>query len=80
MIFRLSDYSDENAVANDHSPSKDYANNLNASDQERDLFLNNVDDEEKVDAIDKPDVLDDLQVDSMIDENEEAEDEEFFDL
>ena len=80
MIFRLSDYSHENAVANDHSPSKDYGNNLNALDQERDLFLNNVDDEEKVDAIDKPDVLDDLQVDSMIDENEEAEDEEFFDL
>ena len=80
LIFRLSDYSHENAVANDHSPSKDYANNLNALDQERDFFLNNVDDEEKVDAFDKPDVLDDLQVDSMIDENEEAEDEEFFDL
>ena len=80
LIFRLSDYSHENAVANDHSPSKDYANNLNVLDQERDFFLNNVDDEEKVDAFDKPDVLDDLQVDSMIDENEEAEDEEFFDL
>ena len=39
-----------------------------------------MDDEEKVDAFDKPDVLNDLQVDSMIDENEEAEDEEFFDL
>jgi hypothetical protein len=80
LIFRLSHYSHEHEVVNDQSQLKNDENDTNELDQEPNYFLTDVDDGKKADAVDKTDVLEDLQVDSIIDENNEGEDEELFSL
>ncbi len=76
----MSHYSHEHEVVNDQSQLKNDENDTNELDQEPNYFLTDVDDGKKADAVDKTDVLEDLQVDSIIDENNEGEDEELFSL
>lgn len=80
LIFRLNRFSHEDAIVDDQSQLKDDLSDPNVLDQESDYFLTDDDDEEQIDAADKSYVLDDSQMDSMIDENDEAEDEELFNL
>lgn len=76
LMYRLNDYSDQNAILTDQSQSKNDGKNLNVSDQASNYFFTD-DDEDQTDASDKSDILDDSQVDSMIDESNEAEEEIF---
>ncbi len=80
MIFRLSNYSHEDAVISDQSQSENNGNNTNILDEELNRFLTDVDDGIKFGAIGEPDVLEDLQMDSMIDDKSETEDAELFNL